>query len=343
VLLPTANLLRQRAQVSYAGSPVGEVTAIGLRPDAARVQQYPEYPVAVTITMQGDVPLRQDARVELRTDGFIGERYVDISPGTGPLVPPGGTVLGSIGGLEGLLASFSGVGGGLGEIGQALRTLLADPSQPGSLPATLASVNRLLDTLLPRLVTLTTSLDDLLQGVRQDVASTSATAGGTLQQLDATIAESRTGLKRSLEELNTTLVTARQTVAATRPTITALQRFVDTVQGNVTGVLGSLRATSDSLQRSTEELSSRLQKLLANADAVVLQNDRNFYTTVEHLRDIAENLKIASQLVRNNPSVILWGTNDTNPTSNPGPGHASRNGALALQDRGRIGRYDRTP
>ena len=335
VLFPTANLLRYRAQVSYAGSPVGEVTAITLRSEVEQAQQYPDYPVAVTVVMQADIPLRTDSRVELKTDGFIGERYIDIAPGTAPLVPDRGIVLGRIGGVEGLLASFSGVGGGLGDLTKALQTLLADPSQPYSVPATLSNVSRLIDTLLPRLLTLTTSLDELLQSVKQDISSTSAKAGGALQRLDTTIAENREGLKRLIQELNTTVVAARQTVGT-------LQRFVNSAQGDVTGLFGSLRATSGSLQQSTEELSGRLQKLLANVDAVVLQNDRNLYSTVENLRAVAENLKIASQLVRTDPSVLLWGTPD-NKNHNQGPVPAAYDGAQALRDRGRIGRYDRAP
>jgi phospholipid/cholesterol/gamma-HCH transport system substrate-binding protein len=335
VLFPTANLLRQRAQVSFAGSPVGEVTAITLRSEAARAQQHPDYPVAVTVVVQADIPLRTDARIELKTDGFIGERYVDISPGTAALVPDGGTIPGRIGGVEGLLASFSGVGGGLDNLTNALQTLLGDPSQPHSLPATLANVSRLIDTLLPRLLTLITSLDGLLQGVQQDVSSISTQAGNTLQRLDATIAENRDGLKRLVQELNTTVGAARQTVGT-------LQHFIDTTQGDVSGLLGSLRTASGSLQQSTQALSGRVQKLLANVDTVVLQNDRNLYATVENLRDVTENLKVASQLIRTNPSVILWGTHEKQ-TPDSGPVPAAHDGAQALRDRGRIGRYDRAP
>src|SRR5919108_2806002 len=82
VLLPNANLLRHRAQVSYAGTPVGQVVALAVRSEAARAQQHAEYPVAVTIAVQSDLPLREDARVEMRTDGFLGDRYLDIAPGT---------------------------------------------------------------------------------------------------------------------------------------------------------------------------------------------------------------------------------------------------------------------
>src|SRR5262247_966294 len=88
VLLPNANLLRRRAKVSYAGSPVGEVTAVTVPSDAAWKQAHPGYPVAITIVVHEALTLREDVRVELRTDGFIGDRYLDIIPGSGPPLPP---------------------------------------------------------------------------------------------------------------------------------------------------------------------------------------------------------------------------------------------------------------
>jgi phospholipid/cholesterol/gamma-HCH transport system substrate-binding protein len=334
VLLPNANLLRDRAQVSYAGYRVGDVTAIALRSEEARMQQHPEYPVAVTIAVQASVPLREDTRIELRTDGFIGDRYLDISPGTGPPVPPGGTLLGTLGGVEGLLTSFSGVGGGLDDLTRALYVLLADTSQPHSLPATLASLNRLIDTLLPRLTALTTAVDELFQSIKQDVARTSIQAGGALQRIDATVAENRDGLRQLVNELHTSLADARKTVSA-------LRQFLEVSQGDLGKVMGSLRLVSESLQRSAEATAAGLQQLLAHADAVVVQNDRNLYTTVENLRDVTDNLKATSQLLRTNPAVLVWGSRGSNNNTNAT--NASAGDSQLLRDRGRIGRYDKAP
>jgi hypothetical protein len=78
---------------------------------------------------------------------------------------------------------------------------------------------------------------------------------------------------------------------------------------------------------------------LQHADGVVLQNDRNLYVTMENLRLATDNLKAASQLLRANPAVLLWGNRSPN---NTGPPNATP-GDLLLQDRGRVGRYDRAP
>jgi phospholipid/cholesterol/gamma-HCH transport system substrate-binding protein len=332
VLLPNANLLRHRAQVSYAGTPVGQVVAMAVRSEAARAQQYPEYPVAVTIAVQSDIPLRKDTRVEMRTDGFLGDRYLDIAPGTGQPLPPGGTLLGSIGGVEGMLASLAGLGGGLDDLRQALHTLLTDTTQPHSLPTTLAGANRLIDSLLPLHTTLATAVDDLVKSIKQEVASTSGATGQTLRRLDAILADNRGGLQSLVRELNTSLGEVRQTAAS-------LRQFAETSQDQVASLAENFRAVLETLQRRTEEVTTGVQRLLERTNGVVLQNDRNLYMTLENLRLTTDNLKATSQLLRANPAVLLWGNrspHNTNPT-NTSPGDH------LLQDRGRVGRYDRAP
>jgi phospholipid/cholesterol/gamma-HCH transport system substrate-binding protein len=332
VLLPNANLLRHRAQVSYAGALVGQVVAMDVRAEADRVQQHPEYPVAVTIAVQSDIPLRQDAQVEMRTDGFLGDRYLDIAPGTGQPLPPGGTLLGSIGGMEGMLASLAGLGGGLNDLRQALQTLLTDTTQPHSLPTTLASANRLIDSLLPLPTTLATAVDDLVKSIKQEVAGTSSATGQTLRRLDAILADNRGGLQSLVRELNTSLVEVRQTAAT-------LRRFAETGQEQVASLAENVRNVSETLQRRTEEVTTGVQRLLEHADGVVLQNDRNLYVTMENLRLATDNLKAATQLLRANPAVLLWGNHSS---TNTGPTNTTPGDHL-LQDRGRVGRYDRAP
>jgi hypothetical protein len=72
-------------------------------------------------------------------------------------------------------------------------------------------------------------------------------------------------------------------------------------------------------------------------DEIMAHNDRNLYTSVEYLRDAAENLKATARQIRSNPSVLLWGNGDPKaPDTSNGTDAATR----ILQDRGRVGRYD---
>jgi ABC-type transporter Mla subunit MlaD len=337
VLLPNANLLRRRAKVSYAGSLVGEVTAITVHANPVWQQAYPGYPVAITIAVHAEMALWKDARVELRTDGFIGERYLDIVPGSGPPLPPGSVILGAIGGVEGIVASLSGPGGGFGELTGALRGL-TDPSGEQSVPATLGSLRQLLEELRPHLLELTGTLKDFLVDTQKQIASTSTRAEHTLGLLDSAITENHADLKRLMRELHVSVGEINKTMTATQKTLATATTVLNTTQGDARKLLVHLSDLSTNLQRSTAETLTTLQRVLTHVDEVIAHNDRNLYTSVEYLRDATENLKATAQQIRANPSVLLWGSGNQQESD-------VRDGSDAttriLQDRGRVGRYDR--
>jgi phospholipid/cholesterol/gamma-HCH transport system substrate-binding protein len=331
VLFKDASLLPEGARVSYAGYAVGTVTAIAVRSNAERAREHPEYPVALTITVRADIPVHDDARIEMKTNGMIGDRYVDILPGMGSLAPPGRTLRGVAGGLDGLFASLSGDKGGVQDLLPAVQSLLMDTSRPDSLPTTLANVNRLLGDLQPVLIRLATTGNDLLQQVQQEVASTSDKAGRVLQGIDATIAENRPGLQRLVGELNTTLREVQRTLDVTHTLLDASKGELATLTRDVHGLI-------EGIQESRNVLAGQAQKLLADMDEVVVQNDRNIYATIENLRDTTAHLEAAAELVRANPAVLLFGRRNGD-----GDGLVQTSGQSNhfLQDRGRMGRYDR--
>jgi len=337
VLLPNANLLRRRAKVSYAGSPVGEVTAVMVHTNTAWKKAYPDYPVAVTIVVHEAMALRADARVELRTDGFIGERYLDIVPGSGSPLPPGSVILGAIGGVEGIVAAFAGLGGGVGELSGALHAL-TDPAGAQSVPATLGSLRQLLEELRPRLFELTGLLKEFLVSAQQNIAATSDKAERTLGHLDAAIIENSAELKRLIGELHASLGEINKTMTAAQKTLATATTVLNTTQGDTKRLLGSLQDLSGNLQRRTEETLTALHRVLVHADEIMAHNDRNLYTSIEYLRDATENLKATARQVRTNPSVLLWGNGDQKEPDTPNGADAT---TRSLQDRGRVGRYDK--
>lgn len=333
VLFKDASLLPAGARVSYAGYAVGNVTAAEVRPEEERTEQHPEYPVAITITVRSTVPVRQDSRVEMKTNGMIGDRYIDILPGVGAPLPPESTLLGAAGGLDGLLASFSGVEGGIQEMITSLQNLLTDASRPDSLPGTLATLNGFLNELRPVVTTLTTGGNDLLQQVQQELVRTSDKAGQVLEGIDTAIAENRPGVQRLIGELNTTLVDARRTMDTTRTLLETNQDDIETLVQNVNSLV-------EGIQENRQAIAGRVEKLLTNLDTMIVQNDRNIYTTIENLRDMTAHLEATAELVRANPAIILFGRRDRDGDSD-GIVPASNQGNHLLQDRGRIGRYDR--
>jgi ABC-type transporter Mla subunit MlaD len=331
VLFRNANLLTEGVRVTYAGYPVGQVTGIRVRPAAERQQLHTEYPVAVTITVRENVSVHQDSRIEMKTDGVIGDRYIDILPGIANPVPAGSMVLGTLGGVDGVLASFGGAESGIQDLLGALNGLLTNTSRPDSIPSTLLSVQRLLETLPGLLAPIAPAVDALGEQVGQEITQVGGTARHLLEDVNATLAENRAGLRRLIGELNATMDDTRRTMAAAHA-------LMQTDTGAVPAMLRDLRRLVEDIQKDREMMVARVEKLMTDMDAVVVRNDRNLFTTIENLRDMSAHLEAAAELVRTNPATLVWGKRTQDQTQAAPAVDAAHK---RLEDRGRVGRYDR--
>jgi len=76
--------LQDGAMVELAGVKIGRVVAVQLTPD---------YHAHVTIHLHPTVVLKEDAKATIKSAGLIGERYVEILPGTtANQIAPGGYI-----------------------------------------------------------------------------------------------------------------------------------------------------------------------------------------------------------------------------------------------------------
>lgn len=75
--------LNPGSAVEIAGVPVGQVTAINLSGDRARI----------SVMIRKDITLQDDTIASVRTKGLLGERYMLLSPGgSDETIPPGGKI-----------------------------------------------------------------------------------------------------------------------------------------------------------------------------------------------------------------------------------------------------------
>ena len=215
---------------------------------------------------------------------------------------------------------------------------LTDPTGEQSVPATLGSLRQLLEDLRPRLFELTGMLKEFLVSAQQNIAATSDKAERTLGHLDAAITENSTELQRLIRELHASLGEVNKTMTATQKTLATATTVLNTTQGDAKKLLVSLQDLSGNLQRRTEETLTVLHRVLVHVDEIIAHNDRNLYTSIEYLRDATENLKATARQVRTNPSVLLWGNGSQKEPDAPNGADAT---TRILQDRGRVGRYDK--
>lgn len=169
VMFPTVSGLVPDASVQYAGIPVGKVEAIQLQEDS-------RWPVALTLAIEEGVVIRQNAMFAINTSGLLGDKYVDVQPGTKdtPVIQDGDVVEGlpsvdlneAVAHVRDVLQK---VGPTIERVDQALRrlesTVLSEEAL-GHVTATLANV----DTASTNAVELVTSLRDLVTEQRSQVA-----------------------------------------------------------------------------------------------------------------------------------------------------------------------------
>src|SRR5690606_3731232 len=84
-LLPNAAGLVKGSAIRTAGIPVGVIKDISLQDGQARID----------LKLRPDVSLRTSSMVEIRTQGILGDKYLEVNPGS-PTDPPlgrGGQIL----------------------------------------------------------------------------------------------------------------------------------------------------------------------------------------------------------------------------------------------------------
>lgn len=91
--VPNANGLRVGGQVTVAGQLAGSITGIDFLPVDADTSRNLRVRIELDEALRPQV--RHDSRVTLRNQGLLGDRYVDISPGTPafPVLSNGDTIL----------------------------------------------------------------------------------------------------------------------------------------------------------------------------------------------------------------------------------------------------------
>ncbi len=118
--LPNANGLTKGSAIRTAGIPVGAIEYIVLQDGQARVD----------ITMKSDVPLTRSSTVELRANGILGDKYIEVFPGqlSDPSLENGGQILNvkKGGSIDDVMAQVSDITGSIKQVSNQLTEALAD-------------------------------------------------------------------------------------------------------------------------------------------------------------------------------------------------------------------------
>jgi phospholipid/cholesterol/gamma-HCH transport system substrate-binding protein len=296
--LPDAKFLKAHDAVTYGGFRVGEIKRVEVSPE-----QFGQ--VKVTIDVERGIPVKADSILVLKQDGMLGPKYIEISPGSpqAPRAESGATLAGKV--------------------------IPAITDLSGTMEAPLAKLDTLLDHLNRILGTEDTQKN--IAGILAEARTLLVTFSDQIQKIVAMA--DKTGQKSQdvLSEIQATVHENRAPLASTLKNVDELTSKMNK----------SLDELVTKLTRAVEDMSGRMQKtadqldlVLRDTDQLIVQNNKNIYETIRAFRDTAYHMEQATKRIRANPSILLFGAQET-------PEELRRTDETEIRQKGRARRYDK--
>ena len=296
--LDDAKFLRTHDPVTYAGLQVGEVTSIAVAPDR------PGH-VRVELEVEARIPVRKDAVLVLKQDGMLGPKYLEIGPGSTDAepAPPGSELRGlAPPALTDLTSAIEQPLQTAGRVLGSLEAILGSPENQKNLAEALERSRSLLVTL-----------DEQVRRISEAVARDAEKTALVLDDVHGLVRDAREPLLSTLK--NSDALTRRAT-AAIEDTTARVAKAIETLTARL------------------EETLANVDRLTKDLDGLVMQNNANVYETLRSLKDATHHLERASKRIRADPSIVLFGAEET-------PEELRRLDETELRLKGRARRYDK--
>jgi phospholipid/cholesterol/gamma-HCH transport system substrate-binding protein len=290
--------LKTHDAVTFGGYKVGDIKAIDVSPDHHGM-------LKMTLDVDPETPVKEDSVVTLKQDGILGPKYLEISAGsTGAKPAPPGTTLPGVvpTPFVELGPSFEGPLLRLDKLLENLNLILGD-----------AEFRRNITGLLGETRNLVTTLNEQVSKLSAVLTKTGEKSQDVLNELHETVKGVREPLTKTLKD--------------TDELASHLTKDADQMTEKISKTLDELTAK---LSRTTDAL----DQLLRDSDGVIVQNNANLYETLRGLRDTMHHLELAAKRIRANPSILIFGAQET-------PEELKRSDETELRLKGRVRRYDK--
>ena len=263
--------LRPGGEVRYAGGPpVGRIEDV-------RYDQHDTTRMEIVFRVKPDIPVKTDSVVVISSNSPLSDNFLGIVPGSkaAQRAPSGSTLKSSeyvgFGDLEAELADLAPQArvllDNLNQRIVELRTTVArvndvlNDKNRENLSASLGTVRGVLEENRKPLHSTITHFDDAsarIAPLLDDLKKTNADAQKTINTLEGTIAENRSDLRQSIEELRRMLGTANNVTDQ-------LDRTLNANSENIDDILSNFRQASQNLRQFTETLKQRPYTLLRSS------------------------------------------------------------------------------
>ncbi|MDW8434503.1 MAG: MlaD family protein, partial [Aquificaceae bacterium] len=242
------------AEVRVAGIKSGRVRSVSLK----------EGRVEVVFELEKDAVIYKDAQAQIGTLGLMGDKYLDIRPGTPAmgLLEEGGTVVNVM---------------GYADTDKLIKNI-SDASQ---------SVKLMMDTLR---VILAENREDI-RGVVQNLEVLS-------YNLNLIAMENRRALKSAIQNIDMLTASLNKTLPQTVESIDRLAKNLDSIavenRQDIRETVANLRQLSHDLKQTIPELTKNLNELSHNLNTMVSENRQDIRSTTGNMAELTKSLKESS-------------------------------------------------
>jgi phospholipid/cholesterol/gamma-HCH transport system substrate-binding protein len=300
------------APVKYSGVRVGRVDSITVDPKDVSV-------LVVQLSLNGGTPVAEDSAASAGSLGITGLKYVELTRGSrtarirepGEVIPEGPSLFDDLADraevvarkIESLLDSLSSI---------------TSPEMRAKGTKLVDSAIRLMDTTEATVAENRGSLKELtvkVAGTATQVGLLARDLRGTLRDVDALAVELRGTASRAsalADDIRGTAGRVNSLFDESRPRMVHLLDETDSLVGEFRQtrrqldlVLVSAQATlgEDGLRKTSQTAN----KLLERGNVLMVNGQEELESSLEHLRETAENLSVFSERIKSDPSLLLRG------------------------------------
>lgn len=288
--------LSDRSSVRINGVRVGHVTQIALIPDNIEATR-------VSIAVDPEIPVKKDAVAVLASAGITGSKYVSIRGGTNAAgdLPSGSKLPSSSTFLQDLMSGRGAAGELMDNVADISAILTG---KAGDDPALRSGMLGELSVLVKNLAALSAEINHTLKDNRasfkttgDNVATASASADGAIRSGSEAFNETMASARRTLDVTSRTLENSKldETVRELDRTLAAARSRIE--DSDLDGAIVDLRASL-----------TQFAALLKTVNDLLGSSSDDVRVILTNLRDTSENLAIFSRTIRDDPSVLLTGT-----------------------------------
>ena len=257
--------------VRFGGMKVGTVQDAHIDPgDTTRIR--------VRLKVDAGTPIRTNSNARISSLGFLGDNYVEVSPGTrdAPRLPPGS------------------------EIPSTEIVQLADVF--ANVNNITLSANKLVTDLDNRVLVVTDNLNQLVTNLNAVVNEPNRQhLAAALANVDAMLADTRPEMKTTLDNISKASAKFGPTMDSAHATMEKANKTVESMNSMLEENRPALRENLLRLRESLVEA----QRMMADVDDTLNSNRPNLDETMENIRAASQNLKQFTDEVKQRPFSLI--------------------------------------